>query len=115
MNMRKGINAHREAKEAKRRKEAKENGIILERPAFDGKRGKGRGKRDGAVDRPGVGRMRGAELRISEGDVRKIEGTRDTFGRRGGARGGRGDRGRGGRGGGRGASRGRVQKFHGLD
>lgn len=88
MNMRKGITAHREAKEAKRRKEAKENGIILERPEVKKKKSKGSGKREIGVDRPGIGRMRGAELRISEGDVRKIEGSRDTFGRRG-ARGGR--------------------------
>lgn len=90
MNMRKGIIAHREAKEAKRRREAKENGIILERPEVK-KKGRSKGKRDIGVDRPGIGRMRGAELRISEGDVRKIEGSRDAFGRKGGGRsGGRG-------------------------
>ena len=95
MNMRKGITRHREEREAKRRREAKENGIILERPEVKKKKGGGGGgKRDGGVDRPGIGRMRGAELRISEADVRKIEGSRDAFGRRGGSsRGGRGGRG----------------------
>ncbi|KAK5990107.1 hypothetical protein PT974_08371 [Cladobotryum mycophilum] len=81
MHMRKGINAAVTARESKRRREAKENGIILERET--GKKKK-RDRRGGlGVDRPGVGRMRGAELRISERDVKSIEGTRDTFGRKG--------------------------------
>ena len=80
MSMRRGIAAAAGAREAKRRRQARENGIILEREV----KGKGR-KRDrtAAVDRPGVGRMKGAELRISQSDVKGIEGTRDTFGRRG--------------------------------
>ncbi|GAO18407.1 hypothetical protein UVI_02046750 [Ustilaginoidea virens] len=84
MRIRKGKAAAADAREAKRRREARENGIVLEREA--GKRarrqrsGSGRG---GAVDRPGVGRMKGAELRISESDVRGIQGARDVFGRKG--------------------------------
>lgn len=89
MHMRKGIVAAAGAREAKRRKEAKENGVILERSAMGGKK-KSRGRQEKGVHGPGIGRMRGAELRISESDVRKIEGSRDTFGRRG--RGGRGGR-----------------------
>ncbi|KAI5465672.1 hypothetical protein BGZ63DRAFT_420221 [Mariannaea sp. PMI_226] len=81
MNMRKGIVATASAREAKRRKEAKENGIILEREASKKpRRGKGR---DLGVDRPGVGRLKGAELRLNDRDVRKIESGRDVFGRRG--------------------------------
>lgn len=92
MGMRKGMVAAADAREVKRRREAKENGVILERETGKGKRrdrgGGGGGGR--AVDTPGVGRFKGAELRISEHDVRRIEGSRDTFGR--GGRGGRGKR-----------------------
>ncbi|RGP68240.1 swr1-complex 5 [Fusarium longipes] len=82
MNMRKGIVAAADAREAKRRREAKENGIILERETGK-KNGRRDRKREMAVDRPGVGRLRGAELRLSDKDIKGIEGTRDTFGRRG--------------------------------
>ncbi|OAA67410.1 hypothetical protein ISF_03586 [Cordyceps fumosorosea ARSEF 2679] len=92
MKMRKGMVAKAEAREAKRRREARENGVILERASGSGGGGGGKGKtkksasrgRQGrGVDGPGIGRMRGAELRISESDVRKIEGGRDAFGRHG--------------------------------
>lgn len=83
MHMRKGMMAASDARETKRRREAKENGIILERETGKQKR-RSRGGRDGGgVDRPGVGRLKGAELRISESDVKRIEGTRDVFGRKG--------------------------------
>lgn len=87
MHMRKGIVAAAGSREAKRRREAKENGVILERSAQGkGKKnggGGGKGRKDRGVDAPGIGRFKGAELRISESDVRKIEGSRDAFGRRG--------------------------------
>ncbi|KAL6356242.1 hypothetical protein LRP88_09833 [Fusarium phalaenopsidis] len=82
MNMRKGIVAAAGAREAKRRREAKENGVILERETGK-KKGRRERKRDFGVDRPGVGRLKGAELRLSDRDIRGIEGSRDTFGRRG--------------------------------
>lgn len=81
MNMRKGMVAAAGAREAKRRREARENGVILERETGKKKR-RDRGS-GAAVDRPGVGRLKGAELRISERDVKGIEGGRDVFGRRG--------------------------------
>ncbi|KAM4054585.1 hypothetical protein HRG_005421 [Hirsutella rhossiliensis] len=81
MNMRKGIVGAAASREAKRRREARENGVILEREL--GKKMRRNRARDGAVDRPGVGRLKGAELRLSERDVKSIEGGRDTFGRRG--------------------------------
>lgn len=81
MNMRKGIVATANAREIKRRREAKENGIILERETSKKPR-RSRG-RDSGVDRPGVGRLRGSELRLNERDVRSIESGRDAFGRRG--------------------------------
>lgn len=83
MNMRKGIVAAKTTRESKRRREAKENGVILEREAPVNKGRKKQKGMDPAVDRPGVGRLRGAQLRVSERDVKMIEGTRDTFGRRG--------------------------------
>ncbi|KAM3506149.1 hypothetical protein MY10362_002535 [Beauveria mimosiformis] len=82
MNMRKGIVAAARMHEERRRREAKENGVILERSGGGKKKGS-RARQERGVHGPGIGRMRGAELRISEGDVRRIEGSRDTFGRRG--------------------------------
>ena len=84
MAMRKGIEGAAAQREARRRREAKENGIVLERDA-KGKNGKknsrssGRsGGRDQGVDSPGVGKMRGAELRLSGRDIRSIEGPGDS-------------------------------------
>ncbi|KAL7784588.1 hypothetical protein V8C37DRAFT_395552 [Trichoderma ceciliae] len=85
MHMRKGINAAVVEREAKRRREAKESGVVLEREAGKKKK-RDRKSGGGGGFGPAVGRLRGAELRISERDVVKIEGTRDTFGRRGGKR-----------------------------
>ncbi|EQK99764.1 hypothetical protein OCS_04524 [Ophiocordyceps sinensis CO18] len=81
MNMRKGIVAAATSRKDKRRREARESGVILERE-LGNKRRRDRA-RDGDVHRPGVGRLKGAELRLSERDVKGIEGRRDTFGRRG--------------------------------
>ncbi|TFB05682.1 hypothetical protein CCMA1212_002003 [Trichoderma ghanense] len=83
MHMRKGINAAATEREAKRRREAKESGVILERETGKKKKRDRKSGGGGAGFGPAVGRMRGAELRISERDVKKIEGVRDTFGRRG--------------------------------
>ncbi|KAF4448658.1 hypothetical protein F53441_7967 [Fusarium austroafricanum] len=81
MNMRKGIVAAADARDVKRRREAKENGVILERETGKKKGRRDRG-RDFGVDRPGVGRLKGAELRLSDRDIKSIEGGRDAFGRR---------------------------------
>lgn len=91
MHMRKGITAAAVEREAKRRREAKESGVILERETGKKKKRdrRGGGGGDGGGFGPAVGRLKGAELRISERDVKKIEGTRDTFGRRGGKDSGR--------------------------
>jgi len=90
MSMRKGIKKSTLEKEDKRRREAKENGIILERQAQNKTAG-GRvqkKRKDRPVDLPGVGRMRGAELRISARDVRDIQGSGSSSGGRGGRGGG---------------------------
>ncbi|KAJ2983703.1 hypothetical protein NQ176_g493 [Zarea fungicola] len=69
MHMRKGIVASASAKEAKRRREAKENGVILERSAQGKKKSSARGGRnERGVDGPGIGRFKGAELRINAGE-----------------------------------------------
>ncbi|KAG8161788.1 hypothetical protein KVR01_008775 [Diaporthe batatas] len=85
MNVRKGILGAKAAREEKRRREAKENGIILERERPDEAKGKGKGtgkkaggRRQGRgsdlpVDMPGMGRMKGGELRLSKRDVRAVE------------------------------------------
>lgn len=80
MAVRKGILGARASREDKRRREAKENGIILEREApgeATGKAKKARRKQQKGsglpVDMPGMGRMKGGELRLSKRDVRAVE------------------------------------------
>lgn len=82
MGMRKGIAGAKASREGKRRREAKENGIILERERPDEVAGAGkkaRRKQQGSrrsdlpVDMPGMGRMKGGELRLSKRDVRAVE------------------------------------------
>ena len=71
MAMRKGIVSAAAAREEKRRREARENGIILEREVKKPKtKKKGRGERP--VDMPAIGRMKGAELRVSAREARAI-------------------------------------------
>ncbi|KAH8158034.1 hypothetical protein CIB48_g10210 [Xylaria polymorpha] len=75
MSFRKGIQSAAEGRETKRRREARENGIVLERPGALGK--KAAGKRRGpsrAVDGPAVGRMNGGMLRLGKKDIADIEG-----------------------------------------
>ncbi|CAN8096640.1 unnamed protein product [Discula destructiva] len=74
MGMRKGISTAKQDREDRRRREAKENGIILEtaqKKAGGKKRSKGRG--DIAVDMPGMGKFRNGELRLSTRDVKAVE------------------------------------------
>jgi hypothetical protein len=72
MSMRKGIVGAAAAREDKRRREARENGIILEREAKKAKITKRKGRGDRPVDLPAVGRMRGAELRVSAREAQAI-------------------------------------------
>ncbi|KAL2134732.1 hypothetical protein VTI74DRAFT_10974 [Chaetomium olivicolor] len=71
MAMRKGIVGAAAEREAKRRREARENGIILEREVKKTKT-KNKGRGDRPVDLPAVGRMKGAELRVSAREARAI-------------------------------------------
>ncbi|KAJ9131664.1 hypothetical protein NKR23_g11614 [Pleurostoma richardsiae] len=89
MAMRRGMAAAAAGREKKRRREAREGGVVLEREqnsSSGGSSGKRRSKGGGGgprVDMPGVGRMKGAELRLSSRDVRSIEGTRSRGGGKG--------------------------------
>lgn len=79
MSMRKGINAAAQGRETKRRQEARENGIVLERPAASslGKKA-AKGKRNGAssraIDAPSVGKMNNGMLRLSKKDIAELDG-----------------------------------------
>ncbi|KAH6719640.1 hypothetical protein BKA61DRAFT_220261 [Leptodontidium sp. MPI-SDFR-AT-0119] len=91
MSHRKGITSKQSEKEAKRRSEARENGIILEKAKMVKK--SSAGKRDRGIGAPGVGRFSGGTLTLSKKDIYDIEGpkrTPSTRGRGGGRGGGRG-------------------------
>jgi hypothetical protein len=70
MSHRKGIVAKGKEREGKRRAEAKENGIILER---EKKERKVVGKRERGVGGPSVGKFKGGTLTLSRKDVASIE------------------------------------------
>lgn len=87
--------------EQKRRHDAREGGIILEKEKREAA-GAGQRKRERAVGGPSIGRFSGGTLTLSKKDVRSITGGPGSRGGRGGkdkGRGGRGGRGRGGKGG----------------
>ena len=93
MSHRKGIEARAMVKEEVRRREAKENGIILEKEVK--KKGGVKRKRDKGVDAPGMGTFRGGTLKLSKRDVEEIQGSGRGGERRRGRRKGRGGRGTG--------------------
>ena len=74
---RRGIKAKAATREEARRKEAQENGVILER-ASKGKQGEAR-KRDRGVGAPAVGRFSGGTLKLSRKDIHEINGPRQTI------------------------------------
>lgn len=75
MSHRKGIEGAKQSRDSKRRKDAKENGIILEKEVKKVKRGGGSStRREKAVDAPAVGKMSNGMLRLSERDVAEIQG-----------------------------------------
>ncbi|EXJ63156.1 hypothetical protein A1O7_03601 [Cladophialophora yegresii CBS 114405] len=69
---RRGILAKAAAREKSRRREASENGIILEKSVAKSRTGELR--RERAVDVPAVGKFRGGTLRLSKRDVLDIQG-----------------------------------------
>lgn len=95
MAARKGIDAARKTKEEKRRKHAKEAGIVLEKEVRVKKTDK---KRDRGFG-PSIGRFRNGTLVLSKRDVMDIEGPTGS-GSGGGGKGGKGFKGgKGGKGG----------------
>lgn len=76
---RKGIAAKGATREEKRRREAKESGVVLEKARAQGKEGKVR-DRERSVGGPGLGKFRGGTLRLSGRDVKEIQG-KDVGGR----------------------------------
>ena len=75
---RKGIIAKARGRDDKRRKEAQENGIILEK-AMNAKKSSG-SKRERGLGAPSVGSFRGGTLRLSQRDVASIHGPRPKLG-----------------------------------
>ena len=101
MSHRKGITAKKVEREDARRKEAKENGIILEKVGGgrgEDKRKVGKKRDRGAPGAPGVGKLVGGTLMLSKRDVFAIEGPKRTASGKGGRGGRGGGRGRGKRG-----------------
>jgi len=89
MSHRKGMNRKGSEREDKRRKEARENGVILETAAEKKRVIHRTGKRGMNVAMPGVGKFAGATLNLSKKDIMDIEkGPKESFG--GGKRGGKG-------------------------
>jgi hypothetical protein len=85
---RKGILAKQSEREEKRRREARENGIVLEKVKASTKVHK-EGKRDRGIGGPGVGKFSGGTLRLRKRDIIDIEGPRKAFssnGKRGGSK-----------------------------
>lgn len=83
MSHRKGIEGKKRSREAKRRLEAKENGIILENKQ---RTSMSTGKRDKGVDAPGLGRFRGGTLKLSKSDIAGMQGPGRPQGKRRGKR-----------------------------
>jgi hypothetical protein len=96
MSHRKGMIAKQNDQDERRRREAKDNGIILERAKMAAKQS-GDAKRERGVGGPGVGKFSSGTLKLSKKDIFDIEGPRKSASIRGGRGGGRG-RGRGKRG-----------------
>lgn len=71
MSHRKGINAKASTKDARRRKDAAENGIILEKAQTQpsGRRSGPPSRRERGVDAPTLGKFRGGTLRLSSKDI----------------------------------------------
>lgn len=77
---RKGIVAKATNREASRRKEAAENGIVLEKARLAAKPEK---RRERSVSTPTVGKFQSGTLKLSSRDVRSIEGPRQRAGGKG--------------------------------
>ncbi|KAH0547983.1 hypothetical protein GP486_008275 [Trichoglossum hirsutum] len=79
MSHRKGIIAKASRREERRRREARENGIILEKARKS--RGPNIDRRERSIDGPGVGMFRKGMLRLNKRDISEIEGSKRPGGR----------------------------------
>lgn len=66
-----GMTKKADRREVLRRKEAKENGVILEKASKKSKNA----RRERAVDVPGVGKFSGGTLKLSKRDISSIQGS----------------------------------------
>ncbi|PGH23429.1 hypothetical protein AJ80_02539 [Polytolypa hystricis UAMH7299] len=85
MSHRKGINTKAVTREETRRREARENGIILEKPTAP-KNQKPVRKRERGIGAPGIGKFVGGTLRLSKSDVHSIQGPKRSGSSRGKSR-----------------------------
>ena len=76
---RRGIRSKATEKEARRRHDAKENGIILEKAKKS--RLVGEVKRERGIGAPGIGKFKGGTLRLSQKDIADIEGPKKSASR----------------------------------
>ena len=70
---RRGIKAKAETKEEKRRRDARENGIILEKPAHKVNKSSS-GRREPGVGGPSVAKFAGGTLNLSKSDIFSVKG-----------------------------------------
>jgi hypothetical protein len=92
MSFRKGIEKKKTEREVKRRKDAKDAGIILE--AMERKKTSA-GRRERGIGAPGVGKFKGGLLTLSKRDITEIQNSGGGIGGRGGGRSrGRGNKGK---------------------
>ncbi|DAA79335.1 TPA_exp: Uncharacterized protein A8136_0108 [Trichophyton benhamiae CBS 112371] len=77
MSHRKGISAKATQKEERRRREAQENGIILERPSLAKSKPTAK-KRERGIGGPSVGKFVGGTLKLSRRDVMAIQGPKSS-------------------------------------
>ena len=77
---RKGIAAKATKKEELRRREARENGIVLEKAAKSKK--KDGNMRQRSIGAPSVGKFQGGMLKLGKRDVAEIEGPKKVAGRK---------------------------------
>ncbi|KAK3079934.1 hypothetical protein LTS18_003555 [Coniosporium uncinatum] len=80
MSHRKGIIAKGKEREERRRREAKDAGIILER---ENRHKKPEGRRERGVGGPGVGKFRGGTLVLDKKDLASIRGPKKVLGKKG--------------------------------
>lgn len=83
---RRGIKLKAAHKEEKRRREARENGIVLEKPTFKAKATSTK-RRDRGIGAPAVGKFAGGTLNLNKRDLTHVQGFQKKGGLKGKGRG----------------------------